>query len=573
MGNVTKIEDGLLNGTAGRNFAYDDLNRLTHADGKFGANQGPADCTYIYDEIGNLRNKCGVAYSYNDPMHPSFVTARDDGKNYAADINGNTQVGDGRTFGWTADNRVGSVTIAGATTSMDYDYTGTRVKKVGPLGTVLYPFAGYEVGPDGTKIKFFKAGNELLAAKQITTTGTTKKLFYHNDHLGGINVVTDDDVTHNGARQQLNEYDPWGKVSRTEGNVDPERRFTGQILDPESGLYYYGARYYDPELGRFISPDPIVPSPGDPQSLNRYSYVRNNPVKYIDPTGHGFWSRVGNFFKNLFRQPEQLFLAAITGGLSIIVQAIAAGIGGAGGIAFAGIMGGPLAALVAANLPGVSGGLEFLGGAMMLASGNPAGILLMTAGGLSFCKAKGCQIASRVFGFAGAVAGMAWSSQTGNTGAPGEGTGPAGEQFAANKEPAVCDACLDEVKLLARVTFAESAREYQIPNAMEGVASTIQNRVESGQFGDTYADVIFQKGQFTSVGGKLWEMAGNPSTLTGPNTAAYARALSVAEDVYYGKVADPTGGAVAFHSLDQYTHPGSTRWKFTTEIGPFKFFK
>jgi len=95
---------------------------------------------------------------------------------------------------------------------------------------------------------------------------------HHNDHLGGVNVITDI----NGAKVQLNEYDPWGKVSRTEGNVDPEKRFTGQILDPESGLYYYGARYYDPELVRFISPDPIVPSPGDPQTLNRYGYVRNN---------------------------------------------------------------------------------------------------------------------------------------------------------------------------------------------------------------------------------------------------------------------------------------------------------
>jgi RHS repeat-associated protein len=82
----------------------------------------------------------------------------------------------------------------------------------------------------------------------------------------------------------------WGKVSRSEGNVDPEHRFTGQKLDPENGLYYYGARYYDPELARFISPDPIVPSAGDPQSHNRYSYVRNNPVKYTDPTGHSFLS-------------------------------------------------------------------------------------------------------------------------------------------------------------------------------------------------------------------------------------------------------------------------------------------
>ena len=51
-------------------------------------------------------------------------------------------------------------------------------------------------------------------------------------------------------------------------------------------MYYYGARYYDPALGRFIAPDTIVPEPGNPQSLNRYAYVNNNPLKYTDPTGH-----------------------------------------------------------------------------------------------------------------------------------------------------------------------------------------------------------------------------------------------------------------------------------------------
>ncbi len=173
----------------------------------------------------------------------------------------------------------------GGTTTMDYDYTGQRVKKYGPLGQVLYPFAGYEIDPDGTKTKFFRAGNELLAAKQSPVVNPEKKLFYHNDHLGGVNVITD--IT--GNRVQLTEYDPWGKVSRSEGNADPSRRFTGQELDPETGLYYYGGRYYDPELARFISPDMFVPQPDNPQSLNRYSYVINNPQRHIDPSGHSFW--------------------------------------------------------------------------------------------------------------------------------------------------------------------------------------------------------------------------------------------------------------------------------------------
>ena len=214
VGNVELIVDGILGGTAGRTFGYDDLNRMTSASGTFGANQQQASCDYTYNAIGNILNKCGVGYSYNDAMHPSFVTSRSDGKTYTADINGNTQNGDGRIFAWTADNRVESVTMGG-TTTMDYDYTGQRVKKYGPLGQVLYPFAGYEIGSDGTKTKFFRAGNELLAAKQSPVVNPEKKLFYHNDHLGGVNVITDI----NAARVQLNEYDPWGKVSRSEGNV------------------------------------------------------------------------------------------------------------------------------------------------------------------------------------------------------------------------------------------------------------------------------------------------------------------------------------------------------------------
>ena len=63
-------------------------------------------------------------------------------------------------------------------------------------------------------------------------------------------------------------------------------RIPGQRCDHAVGLYFYNARYDDPALGRFIQPDAIVPDPGDPQSLNRYSYVGNNPLRYVDPSGH-----------------------------------------------------------------------------------------------------------------------------------------------------------------------------------------------------------------------------------------------------------------------------------------------
>ncbi len=73
--------------------------------------------------------------------------------------------------------------------------------------------------------------------------------------------------------------------NRVEPSLPTDRKFTGQRLDESTGLYYYGARYYDPALGRFVQADTIVPEPGNPQALNRYAYVLNNPLRYTDPSG------------------------------------------------------------------------------------------------------------------------------------------------------------------------------------------------------------------------------------------------------------------------------------------------
>jgi RHS repeat-associated protein len=78
-------------------------------------------------------------------------------------------------------------------------------------------------------------------------------------------------------------YYPYG--STRSGSVSTDKKFTGQRLDG-TGLYYYNARYYDAGIGRFISADTVVPSPMNPQDFNRYSYALNNPLKYVDPSGH-----------------------------------------------------------------------------------------------------------------------------------------------------------------------------------------------------------------------------------------------------------------------------------------------
>jgi len=160
---------------------------------------------------------------------------------------------------------------------------------------------------DNVGTAFIFLGSQRVAA---IDTNNGAPIFYHGDHLGSTNVMT----SSTGAVAELLEYDPYGKIQRHDGASGSARlakqQFTGKKLDDETGLYYFGARYYDPLLGRFITPDTIVQNPSDPQTLNRYSYCGNNPINRIDPDGHKwfkkFMKRYGNFISPFLR-------AAVTG--------------------------------------------------------------------------------------------------------------------------------------------------------------------------------------------------------------------------------------------------------------------
>ena len=106
-------------------------------------------------------------------------------------------------------------------------------------------------------------------------------VFYHGDHLASTTLLT------NMAGVVLSRtlYRPFG-TSIEEVGATPEFGFTGQRFEEELEIYDYGARFYDPDIARFLSSDAIVPQYEDPQSLNRYSYVRNNPVNRVDPSGN-----------------------------------------------------------------------------------------------------------------------------------------------------------------------------------------------------------------------------------------------------------------------------------------------
>jgi RHS repeat-associated protein len=108
--------------------------------------------------------------------------------------------------------------------------------------------------------------------------------YYHPDNLGSSQLMTDRDgdvVQHYG-------YSPFGRENYKNNALafPVSSRYTGQTLDEDTGLYYYGERHYDPSLARFIQADSIVPDPGSSQAFNRYAYCCNNPLVYTDPTGN-----------------------------------------------------------------------------------------------------------------------------------------------------------------------------------------------------------------------------------------------------------------------------------------------
>ncbi|WP_061236523.1 RHS repeat-associated core domain-containing protein [Leptospira santarosai] len=114
--------------------------------------------------------------------------------------------------------------------------------------------------------------------------------FYHPDHLGSINMITDGyGNPASGPEPGVSyvSYEPYGSINRND-SYGPDifrYKYTGQIEDKETGLYYYKSRYYDPILGKFLQADSIV-APESTSGMNRYMYVDGNPVNYRDPSGH-----------------------------------------------------------------------------------------------------------------------------------------------------------------------------------------------------------------------------------------------------------------------------------------------
>jgi len=142
-------------------------------------------------------------------------------------------------------------------------------------------------GSTSTMVKYYYAGSTRIAMRTGTGSGTTGLLWLFGDHLGSTSAVANADGT--SGPTQL--YKPWGEKRPAGASSLPTTyRYTGQrqesSLGGTDGLYFYGSRWLDPALGRFVSADTITPEVRNPQSWDRFAYANNNPLNYTDPSGH-----------------------------------------------------------------------------------------------------------------------------------------------------------------------------------------------------------------------------------------------------------------------------------------------
>ncbi|MCP4128061.1 MAG: hypothetical protein GY753_13495, partial [Gammaproteobacteria bacterium] len=314
-GNIKTIIDA-NNSSQRQCFRYDELDRLTYAftgnsncTAYYSSGNGPYEQGYTLAGNGNMTRLKNVKPSWNDswysyntsvsgcatgtPSSKPHAVSQAKNDTFSYDCNGNMT---GRTIGGTsysltynAENRLSGVSGTGSNATFTYDGDGNQVKTVVNGVTTYYPGRHYEWRNSSTYTKYYHAGGQLQAFDRTSGYGSYYgRRFVFRDHLGGTSVI----VNGGGTPLWKDLYAPYGDLryhwDSTPSYDQTQYRYTGQRFEPDlaGGLYDYLARFYDPTLGRFIQADTIVPEPGDPQNLNRYSYTRNNPIKYRDPSGH-----------------------------------------------------------------------------------------------------------------------------------------------------------------------------------------------------------------------------------------------------------------------------------------------
>jgi RHS repeat-associated protein len=287
-GNVAGITNNRV-GASGRSllFTYDALNRIFTAKTTSTSGTSCWDEQFGYDPWANLLT-IGRISGYtcsNEELLNVTASTKNQVSGYTYDAAGNLiNDGLGHTYVFNAENQL----ICAASTTYLYDGDGKRVEKATGCTT-----------PAASKLYWYGTGSDPLTESSASGTPSAEYVFfngkriaridlpsavvhyYFSDHLGSANVVT----SSAGVIQDESDYYPFGG-ERAITNSDPNNyKFTGKERDSESGLDNFGARFDSSSMGRFMSPDPLGGRLINPQTLNKYSYVANNPINFTDPTG------------------------------------------------------------------------------------------------------------------------------------------------------------------------------------------------------------------------------------------------------------------------------------------------
>jgi RHS repeat-associated protein len=235
--------------------------------------------SYSYDAAGNRTSSHRSATHTYQPFNKLVSTST---ASYTYDNNGNLLTKTDATgtwqYRWDYENRMTQATRPdGVTVSYKYDALGRRVQRTpSNAASTNYIYDGEEVVKDslsdGTTVDYWNGLGVDNKIRQVRTPGRT--FYYLQDHLGSTRALTEA----NGSVFEQMTYDSFGDSA---GSVRTRYGYTGRERDELTGLYYYRARWYDPQVGRFISEDPI----GFGGGANWYAYVANSPLNFSDPSG------------------------------------------------------------------------------------------------------------------------------------------------------------------------------------------------------------------------------------------------------------------------------------------------
>jgi RHS repeat-associated protein len=259
------------------NYGYDNIYELLSA-----TQGGTTTKSYTYDPVGNRLTSLGVANYTNNTSNELTSTSN---ASYIYDYNGNLTSKTNSTgttnYTWDFENRLASVTLpgGGGTVSFKYDPFGRRIYKSSSSAISIYAYDGdnliEEANSSGVVVARYIQGQNVDEPLAVLRAGTTS--FYHADGLASITSLSNSSAN----ITQTYTFDSFGNQTSSTGSLTNPFRYTGREWDPETSLYYYRARYYDLNVGRFISEDPI----GFHGGLNYYRYVFNHAVNRRDPQG------------------------------------------------------------------------------------------------------------------------------------------------------------------------------------------------------------------------------------------------------------------------------------------------